>query len=72
MFIYDDDDESGDDDLCACLRVVHFRGSLALIFGLCYYVYTCITLSNLILCVHIESRAWCRDEKSSVTYLWQL
>jgi len=34
MSIYDDD-ESGDDVLCACIRVVHFSGRLALICGLC-------------------------------------
>jgi len=43
MFIYDDDDdddddddgESGDDVLCACIRVVHRRMNLALVCGLC-------------------------------------
>jgi len=34
MFIYDDD-ESGDDVLCACIRVVHHRENLALVCGLC-------------------------------------
>jgi len=34
MFIYDDD-ESGDDVLSACIRVVHFRGILELICVLC-------------------------------------
>jgi len=34
IFIYDDD-ESGDDVLCARIRVVHFMGNLALVCGLC-------------------------------------
>jgi len=33
MRVYDDDD--GDDVLCVCIRVVHFRGNLALVCGLC-------------------------------------
>jgi len=32
-----------DDDLCVCIRVVHFSGSLALICELFEYVYTCVT-----------------------------
>jgi hypothetical protein len=40
--IYDDDDEYVD-DLCACIRVVHFSESLALICELFEYVYTCVT-----------------------------
>ena len=39
--IYDDDEY--DDDLCVCIRVVHFSGSLALICELFEYVYTCVT-----------------------------
>jgi hypothetical protein len=35
IFIYDDDESDDDDVLCACIRVVHFRGNLALIRGLC-------------------------------------
>jgi len=31
MFIYGDN-ESGDDVLCDCIRVVHFRGRVALIY----------------------------------------
>jgi len=38
--IYDDDEY--DDELCACIRVVHFSGSLALISKLFEYVYTCV------------------------------
>jgi hypothetical protein len=34
MFIYDDD-ESGEDVLCACIRVMHSRVNLALVCGLC-------------------------------------
>jgi hypothetical protein len=38
MYVHDDDviydDDEFVDDLCACFRVVHFRGSLALICGL--------------------------------------
>jgi hypothetical protein len=37
------DDEKYDDDLCVCIRVVHFSGSLALICELSEYVYTCVT-----------------------------
>jgi len=40
MFIYDDE-ESGN-VLCACNRVVHFKGSLALVCGLRDYVFKCI------------------------------
>ena len=40
--IYDDNDEY-DDDLCACIRVVHFSVSLALICELFEYVYTSVT-----------------------------
>ena len=43
--IYDDDDEYVD-DLCACIRVVHFSESLALICELFEYVYTCVTCRN--------------------------
>jgi len=39
--IYNDDEY--DDDLCACINVVHFSGSLALICELFEYVYTCVT-----------------------------
>jgi len=39
--IYDDDEYV--DDLCACIRVVHFSESLALICELFEYVYTCVT-----------------------------
>lgn len=35
-----DDNENGNDVLCDCIRVVHFRGRVALIHGLCDYVYT--------------------------------
>jgi hypothetical protein len=38
--IYNDDES--DDGLCACFRVVHFRGSLTLICELCDYVTMCI------------------------------
>ena len=34
IFIYDHD-ESGDDVLCACIIVVHFRGNLTLVCELC-------------------------------------
>ena len=37
------DDDEYDEDLCACIRVVHFSGSLALICELFKYVYTCVT-----------------------------
>lgn len=40
MFIYDDEDSGN--VLCVCNRIVHFRGSLALIYGLCDYVFKCI------------------------------
>jgi len=39
--IYDDDEYH--DILCACIRVVHFSGSLSLICELFEYVYTCVT-----------------------------
>jgi len=35
IFIYDDDESGGDDGLCSCIRVLHFRGNLALVCGLC-------------------------------------
>jgi len=41
IVIYDDDEYN--DDLCACIRVVHFSGSLALICELYEYVYACVT-----------------------------
>ena len=31
IFIYDDNESGGDDGLCSCIRVVHFRGNLALV-----------------------------------------
>ena len=47
MYVHDDDvlydDDVSGDDSCACIRVVHFRGSLAFICGICDYVYTCNT-----------------------------